>query len=47
VVLDLVILATMVLFFRRDRLAGLLFLPYLAWSLYASLLTHDLALLNP
>ena len=46
-VLDLAVLVTALLFFRRDRLAGLLFLPYLGWSLYASLLAHDLALLNP
>ena len=46
-VLDLAVLATAILFFRRDRLAGLLILPTLAWSLYASLLTHDLGLLNP
>ena len=31
-VLDLAILATTILFFRRDRLAGLMFLPYLAWT---------------
>jgi benzodiazapine receptor len=46
-ILDLAIVATAILFFRRDRLAGLMLLPYLAWSLYASILTHDLALLNP
>ena len=32
VLLVLAILATTILFFRRDRLAGLLFLPYLAWT---------------
>jgi len=45
-VLDLAILATMVLFFRHDRLAGLLFLPYLAWSLFASLLAQAIWRLN-
>ena len=45
--LDLAVLATGLLFFRRDRLAGLLFLPYLGWVLFASLLNHELALLNP
>jgi benzodiazapine receptor len=37
--LDLAVLATTILFFRRDRLAGLLFAPYLAWVLFATLLT--------
>jgi len=46
-ILDLGILLTAMLFFRRDRLAGLLFLPYLGWTLYASLLTRGLLLLNP
>ena len=31
-VLLVLILATTILFWRRDRLAGLLFLPYLAWT---------------
>ena len=47
VMLDVAILITTVLFFRRDRLAGLLFLPYLCWTLFASVLTHDFWLLNP
>jgi benzodiazapine receptor len=38
--LDLAILVTMILFFRRDRWAGILFLPYLAWNLFATLLTY-------
>jgi translocator protein len=45
--LDLAILLTTGLFFRRDRLAGLLFLPYLAWSIYASVLAHAFWRLNP
>ena len=45
-VLDLAILATLILFLRRDRLAGLLFLPYLAWSLFASFLTYGFWVLN-
>ncbi len=44
--LDTAILVTLVLFFRRDRLAGLLFLPYLAWTLFATLLTHAFWRLN-
>jgi benzodiazapine receptor len=46
-VLDLCILITAILFFRRDRLAGLLFLPYLGWTLYASFLARSLFVLNP
>ena len=46
VVLLLAILATMVLFWRLDRLAGLLFLPYAAWVSYATILTTTLWWLN-
>ncbi len=45
-VLDLAVLATTILFFRRDRLAGLLFVPYLAWVLFATLLTRAFWTLN-
>jgi tryptophan-rich sensory protein len=45
--LDVVILVTAILFFRRDRIAGLLFLPYLAWTSFASLLTYEIWTLNP
>ncbi|HYS45740.1 MAG TPA: TspO/MBR family protein [Rhizomicrobium sp.] len=44
--LDLAVLATLILFVRRDRLAGLLFLPYLAWSLFATVLNHAFWRLN-
>lgn len=40
VVLDLAILTTVLLFFGRDWLAGLLMLPYLAWTLFATFLTY-------
>ena len=46
-VLALLILATTILFWRRDRLAGWLFLPYLAWTLFAAFLNHAFWLLNP
>jgi benzodiazapine receptor len=46
VMLDLAILATTILFFRRDRLAGLLMLPYLGWTVFATVLTHEFWLLN-
>jgi tryptophan-rich sensory protein len=44
--LDLAILYAMLLFFRRDWLAGLLLLPYLAWTLFATVLTYDFWQLN-
>ena len=40
VVLDLAILAAVILFFRHDWPAGLLMLPYLAWTLFATFLTY-------
>jgi translocator protein len=43
----LLILATTILFWRRDRLAGWLFLPYLAWTSFAAFLNHAFWLLNP
>jgi benzodiazapine receptor len=46
-VLDVAILVTAILFVRRDRLAGLLMLPYLAWTLFATVLTHAFWTLNP
>jgi benzodiazapine receptor len=36
----------MLLFFRRDRLAGLLFLAYLAWLGYATALNNGIWQLN-
>jgi tryptophan-rich sensory protein len=47
IVLDAVILATLLLFWRRDRLAGLLMAPYLAWTCFATLLTYEFWRLNP
>lgn len=41
------ILAATVLFWRRDRLAGLLFLPYLGWTSFAAVLNHAFWALNP
>jgi benzodiazapine receptor len=42
----LAILATMVLFAKADRLAGLLLLPYLVWTLFAAALNSAFWLLN-
>ena len=46
IALDTAILVTAVLFLRRDRLAGVMFLPYLAWTLFATVLTHAFWQLN-
>ena len=46
-VLLALILATTILFWRRDLLAGLLFLPYLAWTVFAAFLNYAFWALNP
>ena len=45
--LDLAILYTLLLFWRRDWKAGAALLPYLAWTMFASVLTHAFWTLNP
>lgn len=45
--LDLVLLVTVVLFFRVRVLSGVLLLPYLGWVLFASALTWQFWVLNP
>jgi benzodiazapine receptor len=47
ILLDLAILYTLLLFWRRDWIAGALMLPYLAWTLFASVLTNAFLTLNP
>jgi len=46
VVLELLILATTLAFFRIDRLAGWLFVPYLAWVAFATILNFAIWRLN-
>jgi translocator protein len=46
VVLWFAILATLVLFWRLDRIAGALLLPYLAWVGFAAALNHAFWVLN-
>jgi len=46
-VIDLAVLATLVLFWRVRRWAGVLLLPYLAWVLFATLLNWQFLALNP
>ena len=45
--LDLAIVCTLLLFWRRDRMAGVAMLPYLAWCGFASVLNYNFWLLNP
>jgi tryptophan-rich sensory protein len=40
------ILATLVLFFRLDRLAGILFIPYLLWVSFAAVLNYFIWRMN-
>jgi tryptophan-rich sensory protein len=46
-VLDVLVLLTIVLFWRVRRIAGLLLLPYLGWILFATALTWQFLALNP
>ncbi len=46
VALDVVLAFTVVAFYRRHRLAGVLLMPYLAWALYATTLNAGVAALN-
>ncbi|MET0180488.1 MAG: TspO/MBR family protein [Novosphingobium sp.] len=45
--LDVALLVTIVLFWRVRRAAALLLVPYLAWVLFATLLTSEVLRLNP
>lgn len=47
VLLWVVVALTWLLFFRMDRIAAFLLLPYLAWTTYAAVLTYSLWQLNP
>lgn len=46
IILDVAIVATMIGFARRDRLAGWVLLPYLAWTLFATALNSAIVVLN-
>ena len=46
-ILDAAVLVTTLLFFRKDRIAGLLMLPYLGWALFATALNQGFWALNP
>lgn len=46
-VMDVLVIATIVLFWRIRKLAALLLLPYLAWILFATVLNYEFLRLNP
>lgn len=46
-VLDVLVIATLVLFWRIRKLAGVLLLPYLGWILFATVLNFQFLQLNP
>lgn len=46
-VLDVLVIATIVMFWRIRKLAGALLLPYLAWILFATVLNWQFLELNP
>ena len=46
IILLVVIIVNAIMFWRIDRLAGLMFLPYIAWVTYATILNSSLWLLN-
>ena len=46
-VLDVLVVVTLLRFWRVRRTAGLLLLPYLAWILFATALNYDFLRLNP
>jgi translocator protein len=47
IALDVMVLVTLVLFWRIRPLAGMLLLPYLAWVLFATVLNYEFRNLNP
>lgn len=47
ILLDLAVIVTIVLFWKIRRSAALLMLPYLAWILFATLLTYQIRQANP
>ncbi len=45
--LAILVFATLILFWRRDAVAGILLLPYLAWVGFALMLNYAIFTLNP
>ncbi len=46
-IMDVLVIITLVLFWRIRKLAGALLLPYLAWILFATVLNYQFLQLNP
>lgn len=46
-VLDVLVIVTIVMFWRVRKWAGVLLLPYLAWILFATVLNYEFLRLNP
>lgn len=46
-VLDVLVIVTIVMFWRVRKLAAVLMLPYLAWILFATVLNYEFLRLNP
>lgn len=47
IALDILVIATIAVFFRKDRIAAWLMLPYLAWIAFATTLNAAIWQLNP
>lgn len=47
ITLDILVIATIAVFFRKDRIAGWLMLPYLGWIAFATALNLAIWQLNP
>jgi len=47
IALDVLVLITIILFWRVRKLAALLLLPYLAWILFATAINYEILQLNP
>lgn len=46
IILDVLVVATIISFFRHDRLAGWMMIPYLAWISFATMLNASIWQLN-
>lgn len=46
ILLDILVIAMIVIFYRKNKVAGLLQIPYILWTLFASYLNLSIYLLN-
>ena len=47
VLLIILVITTAVLFFKLSKISGLLFIPYILWSIFALFLNYEIVILNP